>query len=63
MPAPPKICTAQISIVRLHGEACYHCGAAFGQLRPGGSVVTPVRGGTREWPVVVCHRHRGVTPR
>jgi hypothetical protein len=47
----------QISIARLHGEACYDCGAVHGLLVPAGTVTTPVEGGEREWPIVACPEH------
>ena len=61
--APPlgELCNEQVSIVRLHGEACFYCGAAHGRLHPAGSITTPVPGGTREWPVVACDQHRQVS--
>lgn len=53
-PAPPDI-----SIVRLHGEACWWCGAALGTLHPAGSVTTAfTEGGCREWFIVACDTHR-----
>ena len=51
-----------ISIVRLHGEACFFCGHALGRLFPVGLVETPVEGGTRLWPVVACVEHRDRRP-
>lgn len=52
-----------ISIVRLHGEACYWCGAALGDLYPAGSVRTGTVGGWRVWEIVACaaDRHRRVS--
>lgn len=47
----------QVSIARLHGEACYTCGAVHAQLVPAGTVTTPVDGGLREWPIVACPQH------
>lgn len=54
--APPD---PEISIVRLHGEACYWCGAALGELFPAGAVKTPVPGGEHVWLVVACVQHQG----
>lgn len=48
-PAPPDI-----SIARLHGEACYTCGAVNTGLQPAGQVSTVVDGGLRVWPIVTC---------
>jgi hypothetical protein len=48
-----------VSIVRLHGEACYFCGAVSLPLYPAGSVTTRLEdGGERQWFVVACARHR-----
>jgi len=55
--APPR--GSEISIVRLHGEACYWCGAALGALFPAGTVETPAPGGVQVWPIVACVEHRG----
>lgn len=46
-----------VSIVRLHGEACYTCGAVHAKLGPAGTVTTIVDGGEREWPIVACPEH------
>lgn len=46
------------SIARLHGEACYWCGAALVQLHPAGSVRTETQGGWRVWSIVACDAHR-----
>ncbi|MFJ4990085.1 hypothetical protein ACIP9H_40595 [Streptomyces sp. NPDC088732] len=51
-PAPPDI-----SIARLHGEACYTCGAALCPLTPAGAVRVRIEGGWRVWPVVACSAH------
>ncbi len=45
-----------VSIVRLHGEACWHCGATLGELFAAGHITLP--GQDRVWPVVVCAKHR-----
>ncbi|MFH8569577.1 DUF6415 family natural product biosynthesis protein [Streptomyces sp. NPDC017993] len=55
--APPPA-DPDLSIVRLHGEACYWCGAAHGALAPAGSVTTPVEGGVCVWFIVACPQHR-----
>jgi hypothetical protein len=57
--APPRdLGNERISIVRLHGEACFSCGAASSRLHPAGSVTTPMPDGAREWPIVACDQHR-----
>jgi hypothetical protein len=59
---PPGVAVVDagdVSIARLHGEACWHCGAVHTGLQPAGSVATPVEGGYRIWPVVDCLQHRG----
>lgn len=50
--APPV--TPDVSIVRLHGEACWHCGAVYTKLHPAGEVQTRVAGEVRVWPIVTC---------
>lgn len=57
-PAPPA--PATVSAARLHGEACWHCGAVHTALTVIGQVSTPVPGGHRVWPVVGCPAHAGV---
>lgn len=52
-PADPRT-----SIVRLHGEACFYCGAVHTELYPAGAVRTSVPGGIRIWPIVACSKHR-----
>lgn len=51
---PPTAPDDSISIARLHGEACFFCGAVNTPLHPAGNVTTPVDGGTRIWPIVAC---------
>lgn len=41
-----------VSIARLHGEACFDCGAVNRTLRATGHVV--VRGSTRVWKIRTC---------
>ncbi|MGW1978601.1 hypothetical protein [Streptomyces sp. NPDC001889] len=48
----PAAATSTVSIARLHGEACWHCGTVAGQLAPAGTVVLPGR--RTPWPVVSC---------
>ncbi|MFK0252537.1 hypothetical protein [Streptomyces sp. NPDC090445] len=44
-----------VSIARLHGEACYDCGAVLGDLIPAGEVTHPDSG--RVWPIRKCGDH------
>lgn len=48
----PILVRGRVSIARLHGEACWYCGAVTRKLTPAGAVVLP--GQTRPWPVVSC---------
>jgi hypothetical protein len=54
---PPMVIDRDVSIARLHGLACFHCGSVAGPLRAAGRVV--VRGATRVWPIVTCGCRRG----
>lgn len=56
---PPTAAPDGVSIARLHGEACWWCGAVNTGLRPIGEVSTAVDGGIRLWPVVACRQHAG----
>jgi len=60
--APPAgavlVCADEVSLVRLHGEACWHCGAVSAGLQTVGEVSTASDGGYRIWPVVGCVEHR-----
>ncbi len=47
--------TDGVSIARLHGEACWHCGAVYCSLTPTGPVIV----GGREWQTVSCVKHEG----
>ncbi|MGW1840239.1 hypothetical protein [Streptomyces sp. NPDC002067] len=62
MKAPPSA-HPDVSIARLHGEACFWCGAAHTPLTPAGSVSTPVREGLRIWYIVACPEHADRRPR
>jgi hypothetical protein len=53
----PPAAPADVSIARLHGEACWWCGAVQTTLRTVGEVSTPVDGGHRVWPIVACPDH------
>ncbi|MFG3349482.1 hypothetical protein ACGF1Z_31045 [Streptomyces sp. NPDC048018] len=41
-----------VSPARLHGRACWHCGAVTRTLTAAGTVIRP--GSTRHWPIVSC---------
>ncbi|MFE6225499.1 hypothetical protein [Streptomyces sp. NPDC057854] len=42
----------QVSIARLHGRACWHCGAVTTTLAPAGTVV--LAGSPDLWDIVSC---------
>lgn len=50
----PVLIAGRVSIARLHGAACWHCGAVTRGLTPAGEVVLE----GRVWPIVSC----GCTP-
>jgi hypothetical protein len=52
LPSAPAVIDGRVSIVRLHGEACFDCGAVNRALRAAGHVV--VRGSHRVWEVFTC---------
>jgi len=52
IPPAPTMIEGGVSIARLHGEACFDCGAVTKTLRAAGHVV--VRGGARVWQIVTC---------
>lgn len=55
----PPLADESVSIARLHGEACWHCGAVNG-LRTVGEVATRVGSGVlRVWPIVACAADAG----
>lgn len=60
--APPgtPVVTRSVSAARLHGEACWHCGAVLAGLTVVGMVAVPRVSGdeSRVWPVVACAPHR-----
>ncbi|SDO49686.1 hypothetical protein [Actinacidiphila guanduensis] len=57
--ALPTLVCDDISISRLHGEACWHCGAVSGSLSFIGQVSTAAGAGTlRLRPVVGCPTHQ-----
>ena len=51
MTSPPEapLVGADVSIARLHGEACIDCGAVNTKLYPAGAVSTRVDGGLQVW--------------
>ncbi|MFK0124866.1 hypothetical protein ACIQSP_16315 [Streptomyces nigra] len=50
-----------VSIARLHGRACWQCGAVAKDLKPAGTV--KVGDDDREWTIVTCGDHStAVTP-
>lgn len=52
LPPAPTVIDGRVSIARLHGEACFDCGAVNKTLRSAGHVV--IRGTNRVWPIVAC---------
>ena len=52
LPPAPTLIEGRVSIVRLHGEACFDCGTVSKTLRAAGHVV--VRGSPRVWQIVTC---------
>ncbi|MEU6259216.1 hypothetical protein [Streptomyces sp. NPDC047043] len=48
----PTVVEGRVSIVRLHGEACFDCGTVGKTLRAAGHVV--VRGNPVMWQIVTC---------
>lgn len=49
---PPAVIDPAVSIARLHGEACFDCGAVVKDLRAAGAVV--LCGSTHVWQIVTC---------
>ena len=49
---PPVVVDPSVSIARLHGEACWFCGAVAKVLRAAGTVV--IRGTSHVWPIATC---------
>ena len=50
--APPIRVDGPVSIARLHGRACWHCGAVAKDLEPAGTV--RVAGSDHVWAVASC---------
>lgn len=48
----PTLVAGQVSIARLHGEACFHCGAVSSTLTPAGDIIHI--GSDQVWPIVSC---------
>jgi hypothetical protein len=60
---PPGVAQAGVDVspARLHGEACWICGAVTKGLATAGSVYTTADGEIRIWPVVACQPHQDRT--
>lgn len=58
--APPGVAPAgdDVSPARLHGEACWSCGAVTKGLTTAGSVYTQAESEIRIWPIVACPPHQ-----
>ncbi|POX47713.1 hypothetical protein C3489_28955 [Streptomyces sp. Ru71] len=56
----PTVIDGRLSIARLHGEACFDCGAVNKTLRAAGHVV--LRGSDRVWQIVTCGCRARKTP-
>lgn len=52
LPLAPTVIDGCVSIVRLHGETCFDCGAVSKTLRAAGHVA--VRGSACVWQTVTC---------
>ncbi|WP_331763514.1 hypothetical protein [Streptomyces anthocyanicus] len=52
LPPAPAVIEGRVSIVRLHGEACFDCGAVNRTLRAAGHVV--VNGSNCVWEISTC---------
>jgi hypothetical protein len=57
MAADPAV--DQVSIARLHGEACWDCGAVTTTLYPAGAVTTEAG---KEWEIRKCGSHLKLPP-
>jgi hypothetical protein len=60
-PLTPQVVESDVSIVRLHGLACFECGAVNRRLRAAGEVV--VRGCSHVWPIRTCGCRQGEAAR
>lgn len=60
-PLAPQIVDSDVSIVRLHGMACFDCGAVSRPLRAVGEVV--VRGRSHVWLIRTCGCRRTAVAR
>lgn len=58
MSESPASAPESVSIARLHGEACWECGAANTTLYPAGAVATEAG---KEWQIRKCISHRDLT--
>jgi hypothetical protein len=50
--AEPILLNGTVSIARLHGRACWHCGAVARRLRPVGRVRRS--GSAKVWTIYTC---------
>lgn len=57
----PTLVAGQVSIARLHGEACWDCGAVSTTLTPAGTIVHI--GSDQVWPIVSCGCQSAPIPR
>jgi hypothetical protein len=55
---PPIRVQGSVSIARLHGRACWYCGAVSRHLHPAGRAQ---RGTGRTWNIVSCGCHKAPT--
>ncbi|MFG3136163.1 hypothetical protein ACGFZA_08055 [Streptomyces sp. NPDC048211] len=53
----PAEANDQPNFARLHGEACWFCGAVNGPLTPAGEVT--LDGDAQVWQVAACQAHQG----
>ena len=51
-PNTASVIARPVSIVRLHGEACFYCGAVTPTLYAAGHIT--LLGTNRVWPIVTC---------
>jgi hypothetical protein len=49
---PSRPVEQRVSIARLHGLACFYCGAVASDLFAAGHITLPGR--ERSWPIVTC---------
>lgn len=56
----PVLVEGHVSLARLHGRACWHCGAVTRTLVPAGTIIRA--GSARQWPIVTCGCRPAPTP-